>query len=94
MENMSTKSEDDFDFRSDVVCRPDSAVKILTRLRETLPKYREFSGVEAAFLIALDQRDGIVRSMREYGHIFQWDRGKVVRFVDRYRLIDLRRDVL
>ena len=86
-------NSDDFDFSADTVSRPDDAVEIKARLREVLPKYRKFSGIEAAFLIALDHRDGINRSAREYGRIFQWDGHTVTRFVDKYRLIDIRRDI-
>ena len=83
---MGNSNDDDFDFSADTVYRPGDTVPVLVRMKNQLPKYREFSGIEAAYLIALDARDGVKRSGREYGRIFQWSTGKVLRFVDMYQL--------
>ncbi|MCE1226504.1 MAG: hypothetical protein LWW87_08475 [Geobacteraceae bacterium] len=58
-------------------------------LLRALPTNRPYTKLEAAVKLTADLQDGITRSMREYGRIFQWDSKTAKLFIESGVIVNL-----
>ncbi len=58
-------------------------------LIKALPTNRPYTKLEAAVKLTADLQDGIFRTMREYGRMFQWDHKTAKSFIESGVIVDL-----
>lgn len=65
-------------------------IPVSRELQGALPSNRPYTKLEAAVKLTADLQDGIDRSMREYGRIFQWDSKTVKSFIESGVIVNLK----
>lgn len=64
-------------------------IPISRELLRAIPNNRPCTKLEAAAMLTADLQDGVQRSMREYGRVFQWDHKTVKSFFESGVIVDL-----